>query len=120
VNLTNARSFAEFVNEIRADQRSTVLFLPQYRDPIPVRYIELIWHAVQNYPDFMGRSRWVDRVFLERETGEIVSFETLCPNGGPAAIRGFISAIGFLASPGVRAVLSRAMGREARLEPERP
>jgi hypothetical protein len=120
LNLSNARSFAEFVNEIRSDQRSTVLFLPQYRDPIPVRYIELIWHAVRNYADFTGRARWVDRVFLERETGEIVSFETLCPNGGPAVIRGFVSTIGFLASPGMRAMLSMAMGREARLEPERP
>jgi hypothetical protein len=120
LNLTNARSFVEFVNEIRADQRSTVLFMPQYRDPIPVRYIELMWHAVQNYPDFTGRSRWLDRIFLERETGEIVSFQTLCPNGGPVAIRGFVSTIGFLASPGMRTMIARAMGREANLEPERP
>ena len=36
VNLTNAGTFAAFVNEIRCEKRSCVLFLPQYRDPIPV------------------------------------------------------------------------------------
>jgi hypothetical protein len=118
VNLTNARTFAEFVHEIRAEQRSAVLFLPQYRDPIPARYIELIWHAVRDYADFTGREGWADRVFFERESGEIVSCREEWPNGGPAAIRGFISAIGFLASPGMRPLLSMMKGRDATPEPE--
>jgi hypothetical protein len=118
VNLTNARTFTEFVHEIRVEGRSFVLFLPQYRDPIPARYIELIWHAVRDYADFTGRERWADRVFFERESGETVSCREEWPNGGPAAIRGFISAIGFLASPGIRPLLSRIKGRDATPEPE--
>ena len=31
LNLTHARTFAEFVDEVRQDGRSTVLFMPQYR-----------------------------------------------------------------------------------------
>lgn len=118
VNLTNARSFTEFVHEIRVEQRSSVLFLPQYRDPIPARYIEVIWHAVRDYADFTGRERWADRVFFERQSGETVSCRDEWPNGGPAAIRGFISAIGFLASPGMRPLLSIIKGRDATPEPE--
>jgi hypothetical protein len=118
VNLTNARSFAEFVHEIRVEQRSSVLFLPQYRDPIPARYIEVIWHAVRDYADFAGRERWADRVFFQRESGETVSCHEEWPNGGPAVIRGFISAIGFLASPGMRPLLSMIKGRDATPEPE--
>ncbi len=118
LNLTNARSFTEFVDEIRVERRSSVLFMPQYRDPVSTRYVECIWHAVRNYPEFTGRERWVDRVFLERESGEIVSFRSLWPNGGPAVMHGFVSVIGFLASPGIRAMHCIAMGRPGRLEPE--
>src|SRR5262249_34705803 len=58
INLTRARSFAEFVDEVRVDGRSSVLFMPQYRDPIPSRYIEFIWQAVRTYPALPGRERW--------------------------------------------------------------
>jgi len=118
LNLTSARTFAEFVQEIRVDKRSTVLFMPQYRDTIPARYIEFIWHAVRNYPDFHGRVRWVDRVYFQRESGEVVTLGSLWPNGGPAVVRSFISVIGFLASPGIRAMFSMARGHAAALEPE--
>jgi hypothetical protein len=118
INLTNARTFADFIQEIRADRRSSVLFMPQYRDPIPARYIEFIWHAVREYPDFIGRERWVDRVFFERESGEIITCGSEWTNGGPAVVRAFVSVIGLLAAPGIRAMLCVAMGRVASLEPE--
>lgn len=118
VNLTSARSFSEFVHEIRVEQRSSVLFLPQYRDPISARYIEFIWHAVRTYPEFTGRTRWVDRVFFRQDNGETVTCGSLWPNGGPAVIRGFVALIGFLASPGMRAMHCRAMFRASGLEPE--
>ena len=73
------------MHEIRVERRSSVLFLPQYRDPIPARYIEFIWQAVRNYPEFSGRARWVDRVFVRLESGETVACGSLWPNGGPAA-----------------------------------
>jgi hypothetical protein len=118
LNLTTATSFADFVHEVRYEGLSTVLFMPQYRDPIPARYIEVIWHAVRNYPDFDGRVSWLDRVFYQRDSGEIVTIGSMCPDGGPAAIRYFVSVIGFLASPRVRAMLCMAIGRDATLEPE--
>jgi len=39
INLTNALSFAEFVSEIHAG-RSSILFMPQYREPMAQRILE--------------------------------------------------------------------------------
>jgi hypothetical protein len=118
VNLTHARSFAGFVHETRVEKRSSVLFLPQYRDAIAARYLEFIWQAVRNYPEFMGRERWVDRVFYTTDGGETVTMGSLWPDGGPVLLRAFVSLLGFLASPGMRAMLCMAMGRTVAREPE--
>jgi hypothetical protein len=118
LNLTNAASFAEFVDEVRVERRTSVLFMPQYRDPIPARYIEVIWHAVRSYPEFTGRKRWLDRVFLDCEDGETRSFATLWPDGGHPVIHAFVSLVGLLASPGIRAMMCMTLGRPINLEPE--
>lgn len=114
VNLTNARSFTEFVNEIRYEGVSRVLFLPQYRESIAARYIHFIWQAVRPYPDLPGRERWVDRIFYEPfgQPGAIVPLSSEWTHGGPAAVRGFISAIGFLAAPHMRGALRLAFGEQ--------
>jgi hypothetical protein len=38
LNFTNAKSFGEFASEIRAGH-STVLFMPQYREPMALRIL---------------------------------------------------------------------------------
>jgi hypothetical protein len=120
INLTNARTFEEFVHEIRIERRSSILFMPQYRDPIPARYIEFIWHAVREYPEFPGRERWLDRVFFHRLNGDIITCGSEWTDGGPIMVRAFVTAIGLLAKPHFRALLSMAMGRLADLEPQIP
>jgi hypothetical protein len=88
LNLTNAKSFVEFIHEVRYARLSHVLFMPQYRDPIPVRYIEFIWHAVQHYEEFAGRERWVDRIFYRAKDGHtILPLSSLWPDGGPRLVR---------------------------------
>ena len=98
VNLTNAGTFAAFVNEIRCEKRSCVLFLPQYRDPIPV--------------DGSGVLYARDR--RDRDARVRVA------HGEPAVIRAFIATIALLASPGMRAMLCSTMGRVGNLEVEVP
>ena len=115
VNLTNATSFAAFVDEIRREGMSHVLFLPQYREPIPARYIEFIWHAVQTYPAFPGRERWVDRVFYHSDEGDVKPLSFVWPSGGPVAVRWFLSAVEFLATPHMRATLRRALGDQSEI-----
>ena len=115
VNLTNATTFAEFVNEVRRERLSRVLFLPQYREPIAARYIEFIWHAARNYPELPGRKRWVDRIFYDHERDGVVPLAAFWPEGGPWALRYFIAAVGFLATPHMRATLRLAFGEQGQV-----
>jgi len=69
INLTNAGSFAEFVAEIHAG-RSSILFLPQYREPMAQRVLEASRDILRTYPEYPGRERWTDRIFYRGEDGE--------------------------------------------------
>jgi hypothetical protein len=109
VNLTGARTFGEFVEEIRVEKRSRVLFLPQYRESIPCRWVEFLAQAVRTYPGLAGRERWLDRVFYQTGEGD-VALSTWWTRGGPWMIRGFVAAVGWLASPEMRGPLRLALG----------
>jgi hypothetical protein len=111
VNLTNAATFTEFVAEIRRERVSRVLFLPQYRETIPCRYIEFISQAVATYPEFIGRERWVNRIFRQLEDGE-EAISVHWPHGGPWLLRAIVWAIGFVASPQMRGTLRLALGAQ--------
>jgi hypothetical protein len=64
LNLTRARSFTEFVHEVRRDRQSHVLFMPQYAEPWKHRILNSTLAAIRNYPDFPeGSRRWDDRVY---------------------------------------------------------
>ena len=71
VNLSNAQSFAEFVQEIRVEQRSHVHFLPQYTEPMCVRVVRSVLDTIRYYPEHPAGSRsWDDRVFHPEGAGE--------------------------------------------------
>jgi hypothetical protein len=118
VNLTNASSFAEFVHEIRVERRSHVLFMPQYRDPIPARYIEFIWQAVRDYPGLPGGEHWADRIYALRDSGVIESLSAIWGHEGPAVIRIFISVVGWLSSPSIRPTVCAAFAGRRQAEVE--
>lgn len=64
LNLTRAESFCEFVHEIRVEQRSHVLFMPQYAEPLCVRTIQTLLDVISDYPEYSeGCRRWDERVF---------------------------------------------------------
>lgn len=62
LNLTPARSFPEFVHEVRLRRRSHVLFLPQYRKPIPQRQVIAGCEVA---------ARWTKRLFYRPPTSNI-------------------------------------------------
>jgi hypothetical protein len=68
INLTNAQSFSEFAAEIRRGE-SSILFMPQYREPMALRTLEAIWDILRPYPEYPGRERWVDRIFYHGDDG---------------------------------------------------
>lgn len=70
VNLTEAESFCEFVSEIRKDQHSHVLLMPQYTEPMSVRTTRTLLDVIRHYPHFpSGSRRWDDRVFHPGDDG---------------------------------------------------
>lgn len=71
LNLTNAASFCEFVNEIRNDRRSHVVFMPQYAEPLGIRFMETVIDTIRDYPEHpVGSRSWDERVFhVDRDTG---------------------------------------------------
>jgi hypothetical protein len=64
LNVTRAQSFPEFVREIRREQRSHVVVMPQYAAPLSLRTMRTLLDVIREYPEFpAGSRRWDDRVF---------------------------------------------------------
>ena len=105
INLTNAATFVEFAHEIRAEKRSDVLFLPQYREPHNVRCAETMWDALRDYPEYPGRELWSDRIFFREDDGQIYSMTAMWQGAGPGIVRNFIAAMRIFQHRGVRNAL---------------
>jgi hypothetical protein len=72
LNLTNAASFDEWVQELRRERRSQVLFMPQYCDSRAARFYQTFLDAVAHYPDHSdGASRWDQRTYHPGRDGSI-------------------------------------------------
>ena len=82
VNLTQATTFNEFVDEIRREQRSHVLFMPQYAEPWKHRIMRSTIDAIRDYPDFpVGSRRWDERVYHPDHQGVDRPLSQLWPDG---------------------------------------
>jgi predicted metal-dependent phosphoesterase TrpH len=114
INLSNAGSFSEFVEEVRVYGISRVLLMPQYREPLPLRLLASITDVMRdNQEHTHGWTRWSDRVFFLRG-GEAVALSAAWQDGGePAVVRLFVALSRWAGTPGVMAALRRQMGQAA-------
>jgi hypothetical protein len=113
LNLTNAATFAEFVDEIRRDRYSDVLFMPQYRESLRVRMIETMCDIVRDYPEFPeGRRRWNDRVFYQQDDGVVRPLSAIWTGGEPWPVRWFLHGLRATTSPRLRSALKLAFAEE--------
>jgi hypothetical protein len=89
LNLTRANSFTDFVSEVREDQHSEVLLLPEYSDSRVARTIQVAADVLRDYPHHpLGQEDWRDRVFVDIGDGcGIRSLAKHWPRGGPAWVR---------------------------------
>ena len=92
VNLTNATTLAAFADEVRSGY-SHVLFLPQYREPLPLRILEALFDVLQHREELPVRKAWTDRVFYTRNDGSCVPLSDAWANGGPVAVRCFVRGV---------------------------
>lgn len=88
LNLTRAEDFEEFISEIRNERRSTVLFMPQYEEPMSLRLYQNFLDIIGEYPEYPeGQRRWDERTYHPNQQGEIVPLCKLWPNGTPKFFR---------------------------------
>ncbi len=111
LNLSRAESFPEFVNEIRAERRSHVVFMPQYHEPLKMRVLQTMVDVVREYPEnFAGRRTWADRVFYrDPETCVAVPLAHLWNDGGPGIVKQFVAAMRLLEWTPFRSALRVAL-----------
>jgi len=71
INLTDSKTFAEFVDEIRVDRHSEVVIMPEYHVPLAYRQVRSMAQILTDYPEFpAARQRWIDRVVVDLEDNE--------------------------------------------------
>lgn len=105
INLTDASTFEEFVDEIRIERRSEIVLMPEYKRPLHSRQLQSFSEILSNYPEFPnGRKRWFDRVFFDigDEKGLVSLSSHGWERGGPAWLRAAIWTLGFMGGPKVR------------------
>lgn len=116
LNLTNAKSFGEFISEIRAGH-SRVLFMPHYREPMALRILQTAWEILRPYPQYRGRERWTDRVFYRDKDGVGRPLSTVWNDRVPWIVRPVTGLLPLCAIPGARPALRLLLSRRAELLP---
>ncbi|HEY6987607.1 MAG TPA: hypothetical protein VH369_04450 [Bryobacteraceae bacterium] len=93
LDLTNAGSFPEFVEQVR-NGWSDVLVTNQYRESLRLRVLQSVQETLQEYQAHAcGWRRWRDRVFYECDDGVVRPLMTLVPAGIEAMLRLLIGAV---------------------------
>ncbi len=71
INLTNSKTFSEFVEEIRVDRHSEVVLMPEYRQPLHSRQLQSFSEILNDYHEFPeGRKRAFDRIHIDGGDGK--------------------------------------------------
>ena len=117
INLTNSKTFAEFVEEIRVDKRSEVVLMPEYKQPLHSRQLQSFAEILKHYPEFPeGRRKWFDRVYFDIGDGfGLRPLSVHWERGGPTWLRWAIWTLGVLGSPKMRPFFALARKRNDRV-----
>jgi hypothetical protein len=116
INLTNARTFAEFAGEIQ-DGCSSILFLPQYREPMAQRLLEAARDILRTYSDYPGRERWPDRIFYQCSDGVVKSLAEIWSGREPWWLQGTAAMVQLLAGSRFRPALRLFLSQRGELHP---
>jgi predicted metal-dependent phosphoesterase TrpH len=104
INLTNAGSFAEFAAEVRQGI-SVPIFMPQYREPLGLRFLEAERDILRTYPEYPGRERWIDRIFYRGDDGVARPLSAIWRNRAPWILNGAAGIVQLLAATRLRSAL---------------
>ena len=111
LNLSRTSTFQGFVNEIRYERSSHVVFMPQYHEPLRHRILQTMVDVVRDYPEnFEGRKTWGDRVYYRNpDTKEVFPINAIWTDGGPMVVKQFVAAMRLLEWRGVKSALRLAL-----------
>jgi hypothetical protein len=112
LNVTRSQTFAEFAREIRKEQRSHVVVMPQYTAPLSLRTMKTLLDVIRDYPEFPeGSRRWDDRVFHPdmRRGGDDRSVSSLW-RASPAFIEHIFSVVRLMENSAVQRAWGRLFG----------
>jgi len=116
INLTNAQTFAEFVEEIHSGQ-SEILFMPHYREPMAQRVLEAARDILRVYPEYPGRERWCDRIFYRCDDGAARSVAQICEGREPKLVGTLAATIQFFADRRFRPALRTLLSMRGEMQP---
>jgi hypothetical protein len=116
LNLTHAASFSEFVDEIRHEQLSHIVFMPQYAEVLGIRFIQTVIDTIRDYPEHpAGSRRWDERVFhMDFQTGYHRPLSALW-KAPPAYLGRIFSVFRMLENASVRHAVSFTFGGKSEL-----
>ena len=112
LNLTQAETFCEFVDEIRTAQSSHVLFMPQYTEPVSVRTTRTLLDVIRNYPENpVGSQRWDERIFHPAANGGPDTPISTLWKAAPTYVEQILWLIGLLENVIVQRAMERVFRR---------
>ncbi|HEV2202628.1 MAG TPA: hypothetical protein VGR73_22645 [Bryobacteraceae bacterium] len=97
LNLSNASTFPEFVEEIR-EGYSQVLIARQYMEPLAMRVLQNLEDILRDYDRHLYGKHWSDRVFYVGDDGVTRSFSQLWDDT-PLSVRLFTRCVNVLRHP---------------------
>jgi hypothetical protein len=114
LNLTRARTFADFVAEIREDAHSEVILMPEYRESTTARMFEVVAEVLHHYPHHpLGQTKWTDRIFIDLGDGlGARPLSRYWKRGGPRWVRASLWFLRTLGRHQVQSALRLAFAHE--------
>jgi hypothetical protein len=114
LNVTNAASFSEFVEEVR-QRHSHVLAMPQYADSTPLRVFHALLDVIRTYPDHpIGSRLWDERVYHPDANG-IMRPVAMLWHGPPLFMKQVFRLLHAIDAEPYKRTLSRALNRGAQM-----
>ena len=114
LNLSHARTFAEFAEEIRVARRSHVVIMPEYLDQ-SVREVRAVSEILGSDPTLLPEyQHWSQRVFMSCEDGAVRRLVDAWNGSLPYWIRGLVGMLRLMGTAPARPVLWLAMAGGAR------
>ena len=110
LNLSQAFTFDEFVEDVRVYGRSEIYLTPHYRRPLFWRMFDAVLDAVGDHEGHgLGWTRWDDRVFYLCEDGRARSLREIWQGRPPGPVRSFVAVARTLHQSWVQRTLRAAL-----------